>query len=80
MASDGTVYTSLFGFSYSPKNDSTFRQWADWAGNGKRDNEGWQVYQQVDGRTVRSNTGVKRATITQMHDLINQHRRKQTSE
>ena len=91
MASDGTVYSNPHGwwkldYSYEPRNDSKpgpfndFQDWAGAAGNEGRDNEGWQIYQQVDGRTVRTSTGVKDATIDQMRDLINQNRQKQTSE
>ena len=76
MASDGTVYGQHSDDTYEPRNDDSFQRWAEQAGNGGRDNEGWQVYQQVDGRTVVTNTGIKRATIIAMMRLISKNRLK----
>lgn len=76
MASDGTVYGQHSDDTYEPRNDDEFQRWAEQAGNGGRDNEGWQVYQQVDGRTVVTNTGIKRATVIAMMKLISRNRLK----
>ena len=76
MASDGTVYGKNWDDTYTPTNDEEFQDWAEKAGNGGRDNEGWQIYQQVDGRTVVTNTGIKAATILTMLRLINKNRLK----
>ncbi|MCR5795278.1 MAG: DUF6531 domain-containing protein [Solobacterium sp.] len=74
MASDGTVYGQYSDDTYVPTNDEEFQYWAEQAGNGGRDNEGWQVYQQVDGRTVVTNTGVDKATVITMLRLISNNR------
>lgn len=76
MASDGTVYGQHSDDTYEPRNDNSFQRWAEQAGNGGRDNEGWQIYQQVDGRTVVTNTGIKRATVIAMMKLISGNRLK----
>lgn len=70
MASDGTVYGMNSDETYTPTNDDEFQSWAQRAGNGGRDNMGWQIYQQVDGQTVITNTGMRDATVVQMLNTL----------
>ncbi|MDO5456167.1 MAG: RHS repeat-associated core domain-containing protein, partial [Eubacteriales bacterium] len=70
MASDGTVQGMNSDETYIPINDTHFQYWARRAGNGGRDNEGWQVYQQVDGQTVVTNTGLRSLTIVGMLEAL----------
>lgn len=70
MASDGTVYGMNSDGTYNPRADDEFRYWAENAGNGDRSNEGWQIYQQVDGETVVTSTGLYSITVVQMLDAL----------
>ena len=70
MASDGTVYGMNSDETYDPRNDGEFQRWARRAGNGGRDNEGWQIYQQVDGQTVVTNTGLRSLTVVGMLEAL----------
>ena len=83
MASDGSVsmrhsdgtYTSMadndpFGFFY----------WVENAGSGRTTNEGWHVYQQVDGETVITPTGMFSLTVVEMINQLSSYRVKENAE
>lgn len=70
MASDGTVSCRQGDGAYASMGDEHFRQWAEYAGNGDRENEGWLIYQQVDGETVVTSTGLTRMTVQEMMDSL----------
>lgn len=67
LASDGTVYSGLTFFnqtkrSYSSRNDKYFRGYR----KGKRDNDGWIVYQEENGRVNTTDVGDKKMNVTEM--------------
>ena len=69
LASDGTVYSGLTFFnltnrSYTSKNDKHFRGYRP-AGS-KRDNEGWVVYQEKDGKVTNTSLNDKKMNVTDM--------------
>ena len=80
MASDGTVYGMNSDETYTPRSDEEFQYWADRAGNGGRSNEGWQIYRQVDGQTVVTNTGMFAATVVMMLDSLRSYAAKNQAE
>lgn len=80
LASDGTVYFDRDTCIYSPGNDESFQYWAGRKGHGGRDRDGWMIYQQVDGETVVTETGMVRATIVDMVNSLLSYKAKQNAE
>ncbi len=76
MASDGTVYgRTLFG-RYKSKGDKTFREYSELAGTNRKKNDGWQIYQEVDGKVKVTSAGKKNLRVRKMIDIIEDRRNK----
>ena len=77
IASDGTVYSGLTFFnltdrSYKSKNDKTYRKHRV---NSRRDNDGWVVYQENNGRVTTTDVDDKKMTVSEMVKELRKHPR-----
>lgn len=80
LASDGSVSMRGADGRYGSLDSPAFYDWVDLAGSGRTVNEGWHVYQQVDGETVVISTGMFAATVVQMMDSLRSYTVKENAE